>query len=337
MQQWMDNHRVPRHRARNWANFWTTANSQKKVKFVPPDWITQGEWNWLTHFDAEKYMFLFLEQCPSFIQKRSHASLILQNWCHRSPACCSQGNICRFPSGSRIVTGNSNRIEHSRQEYFWMGLWCHQHAGKFHLVAPAFFVKPVFSCETWRASLREKSEKFHEINLSYQSFWKNSISTQKSSLCQMLTLSRNLDSNLSISFLISATEVFAEKKKLLCGEVAGTFVFLHLFSVMPPVGFADAEFVHAEFHQIGMLATVLIVYKLYIYIHTVYYIYYIYIYIVFILFVWYIYMDKWRIKNHSRKLWTFAATFFLAICHLGSWCSAWTRIRAGGSGQPRRQ
>lgn len=62
-------------------------------------------------------------------------------------------------------------------------------------------------------------------------------------------------------------------------------MFLHLFSVMPPVGFADAEFVHAEFHQIGMLATVLIVYKLYIYTYSLLYILYLYIYIVFILFV----------------------------------------------------
>ena len=335
-QRWMDNHRVPRHRARNWANFWTTANSQKKVKFVPPDWITQGEWNWLTHFDAEKYMFLFLEQLPSFIQKRSHASLILQNWCHRSPPCCSQGNICRFPSGSRIVTGNSNRIEHSRQEYFWMGLWCHQHAGKFHLVAPAFFVKPVFSCETWRASLREKSEKFHEINLSYQSFWKNSISTQKSSLCQMLTLSRNLDSNLSISFLISATEVFAEKKNSCVVKLQGHLCFYTCSVSCHQLVSRMQNLFTLNFTRLACWPR----YWLYIsciYIHTVYYIYYIYIYIVFILFVWYIYMDKWRINNHSRKLWTFAATFFLAICHLGSWCSAWTRIRAGGSGQPRRQ
>ena len=223
-QRWMDNHRVPRHRARNWANFWTTANSQKKVKFVPPDWITQGEWNWLTHFDAEKYMFLFLEQFPSF---RRGA---MQVWSFKTGAievlrAAAKETFAGFLAEVELLRGTATESNIRDRNIFEWGKKCHQHAGKFHLVAPAFFVKPVFSCETWRASLREKSEKFHEINLSYQSFWKNSISTQKSSLCQMLTLSRNLDSNLSISFLISATEVFAEKKNSCVVKLRGHLCF----------------------------------------------------------------------------------------------------------------
>ena len=92
----------------------------KKVKFDPPDWLTQGEWKWLIHFDASWQ--LKLEQLPSFIQKRSNASLILQNWCQNKPRCCSQGGFACFQLEAKILRRGSHssrdRIENSRQEYF---------------------------------------------------------------------------------------------------------------------------------------------------------------------------------------------------------------------------
>ena len=89
----------------------------KKLKFDPPEWMTQGEWNWLVHFDAEEY--LYLEKLPSFIQKRSNASLIMQNWCHMSPPCCRQGGFACFQAEVEMLRGpERHRIVNSTQEYF---------------------------------------------------------------------------------------------------------------------------------------------------------------------------------------------------------------------------
>ena len=88
----------------------------KKIRFDPPDWMTQGEWNWLIHFDAGKYFLL--EQLPSFIQKRSNATLILKNWCNLSPGCCSQGGFACFQAEVKKLQGRErDRIKHSRKEY----------------------------------------------------------------------------------------------------------------------------------------------------------------------------------------------------------------------------
>ena len=89
----------------------------KKVKFDPPDWITEGEWNWLVHFDAHAYVYL--EKLPSFIQKRSNASLIMHNWCRPSRMCCSQGGFDCFQAEARKLRNHARqRIENSSQEYF---------------------------------------------------------------------------------------------------------------------------------------------------------------------------------------------------------------------------
>ena len=89
----------------------------KKVKFDPPDWITEGKWDWLVHFDAQKCVRL--EQLPSFIQKRSNASLILQDWCHRSRPCCHQGGFACFQAEANMFRGSDfHRIENASQEYF---------------------------------------------------------------------------------------------------------------------------------------------------------------------------------------------------------------------------
>jgi len=89
----------------------------KKVRLDPPDWITEGKWDWLVHFDAQKCVRL--EQLPSFIQKRSNASLIMQNWCHRFRPCCSQGGFACFQAEAEHFRGSAfPRIENSSQEYF---------------------------------------------------------------------------------------------------------------------------------------------------------------------------------------------------------------------------
>ena len=89
----------------------------KKVKFDPPDWITEGKWDWLVHFDAQKCVRL--EQLPSFIQKRSNASLILQDWCHRVVRAATKADL-HVSKRKQTCSGEviSTRIENASQEYF---------------------------------------------------------------------------------------------------------------------------------------------------------------------------------------------------------------------------
>ena len=60
-----------------------------------------------------------LEALPSFIQKGSNASLILQNWCHHKRPCCRQGGFACFQVEAKMFQGaESDRIAHSSQAYF---------------------------------------------------------------------------------------------------------------------------------------------------------------------------------------------------------------------------
>ena len=89
----------------------------KKIKLDPPDWITEGKWDWLVHFDAQQHVLL--EKLPSFIQQRSNASLILQSWCHNLRPCCSQGGLACFQAEAGKFRGRDRlRIENASQEYF---------------------------------------------------------------------------------------------------------------------------------------------------------------------------------------------------------------------------
>ena len=134
----------------------------KKVKCDPPDWITQGEWNWLVHFDAEKY--IYLEELPAFIQKRSNASLILQNWCHRSPPCCSQGGFACFQAEVEKLRGPArHRIENSSQEYSQWVTDVTQMVKNSTLSLPHYFETSIFMRNLKSKYSGEVKKAFNEV------------------------------------------------------------------------------------------------------------------------------------------------------------------------------
>lgn len=134
----------------------------KKVKFEPTDWMTQGEWDWLVHFDALRS--ISLEQLPSFIQKRSNASLILLDWCHRSKRCCGQGGFACFQAESyRLMGKQSQRIENSTQEYLQWVSDVTEMVKKSTLSLPHYFETNIFMRNLKSKCSGEVKKAFKEV------------------------------------------------------------------------------------------------------------------------------------------------------------------------------